>query len=113
MNTLGAGPVTSHTLVAIYTFKLLMTFCMQLPFVVVNKYCCLAHDQLALCRRGGSLWTYLHDWYPPVFTEEDGGERGHARGDQGEGGGGHGDGRLHAGRHGAEAAPALAKQEGL
>ena len=27
---------------------------MQLPFVVVNKYCCLAHDQLALCRRGGS-----------------------------------------------------------
>ena len=27
---------------------------MQLPFVVVNKYCCLAHDRLALCRRGGS-----------------------------------------------------------
>ena len=27
---------------------------MQLPFVVVNKYCCLAHDQQALCRRWGS-----------------------------------------------------------
>ena len=88
-----------------------MTFCMQLPFVVVNKYCCLAHDQLALYRREGKLCRYLLAGYPPVFTEEESGERRHARGDQGEGGGGHADGRLHAGRHGAEPAPALATQE--
>ena len=110
MTTLGGGLVTSHTLVTIYTFKLLMTFCMQLPFVVVNKYCCLAHDQLALCRRGGS-YADICLIYPPVFAEEESGERRHARGDQGEGGGGHADGRLHAGRHGAEPAPALATQE--
>ena len=54
---------------------------------------------------------YLLAGYSPVFTEEDGGESRHAGCDQGEGGGGHADGRLHAGRHGAEPAPALATQE--